>query len=117
MHTNFTLQMEFVNTLSRAQLHDLPAKRRRQAIVNYCDQLYGPVYQAASEGKTSYLHTLNTRETGIRYSPTQYIPTPEDILEGLKLKFPDCAISLFDDWVDVRPGVRERRGGILIDWS
>jgi hypothetical protein len=110
--------MEFANISTRAQLHDLPAKRRRQAIVAYCDQLDRPVYQAASEGKTSYLH-IPAAHSGItaRQHPPPYIPTPEDILEGLKLKFPDCTIGLFDDWVDVRPGVRERRSGILIDWS
>jgi hypothetical protein len=114
--TNFTLKMQFANTLSRAQLQDLPAKRRRQAIVNYCDGLYHPVHEAATLGKTSYLHTPNNRGTA-NCHPPPYIPTPEDILEGLKLKFPDCTVTLFNDWVDVRPGVREQRTGYLIDWS
>jgi|688.fasta_scaffold1201772_2 hypothetical protein len=117
MYTNFTLKMDFANTLSRAQLQDLPAKRRRQAIVTYCDALYQPVYQAATLGKTSYLHVLTPAMAVAGTKPTHYIPTPEDILEGLTLKFPDCKISLFDDWVDVRPGVREQRSGILVDWS
>lgn len=108
--------MEFKSTLSRAQLQDAPDKRRRQAIVNYCDQLYQPVLEAANLGKTSYLHTPLKGTTAGCY-PHSYIPTPEDIMEGLNLKFPDCKITLFDDWVDVRPGVRERRTGYLIDWS
>jgi hypothetical protein len=109
--------MQFANTLSRAQLQDLPAKRRRQAIVAYCDQLHGAVNEAATLGKTSYLHTPNTRGGSMQCHPPPYIPTPEDIVEGLKLKFPDCAITLFNDWVDVRPGIREQRSGYLIDWS
>ncbi len=117
MKSILPFKMQFANTLSRAQLQDLPAKRRRQAIVNYCDQLYGPVNEAATLGKTSYLHTPNTRGGSMQCHPPPYIPTPEDIVEGLKLKFPDCTITVFDDWVDVRPGVRERRTGYLIDWS
>jgi hypothetical protein len=108
--------MQFSNTLSRAQLQDLPAKRRRDAIIAFCDQLHWAVNEAATLGKTSYLHTPNNRGTSGCHPPP-YIPTPEDIMEGLKLKFPDCTITLFDDWVDVRSGVRERRTGYLIDWS
>ena len=118
---DITFKMQFTNTLSRAQLQDLPDKRRRQAIVNYCDQLYGPVHDAAATGKSSYLHTLQNMDArssfGGRSTPGHYVPTPEDIMEGLKLKFPDCDITLFDDWVDVRPGVREQRKGILISWA
>jgi hypothetical protein len=112
--------MQFTNTLSRAQLQDAPDKRRRQAIVNYCDQLHNLVHEAATYGKSSYLHTLqntDARSSFVKSSPGIYIPTPEDIMEGLKLKFPDCDITLFDDWVDVRPGVREQRKGILISWA
>jgi hypothetical protein len=108
--------MEFKHTLSRTQLQDVPAKRRRDAIMAYCDSLHHPVIEAAKLGKTSYLHTPSKGLTTGCYPPP-YIPTPEDILEGLKLKFPDCDITLFDDWVDVRPGVRERQTGYLIDWS
>jgi hypothetical protein len=43
--------------------------------------------------------------------------TPADILEGLKAKFPGCDVELHEEWVDVRPGVREHRSGIRIDWS
>lgn len=109
--------MQFTQTFSRAQLQDLPDKRRRQAIVQYCDQIQGGVYEAATFGKTSYLHTPTNNRSGAGCYPAPYIPTPEDIVEGLKLKFPECTITLFDDWVDVRPGVRERRTGYLIDWS
>ena len=119
-YTYFILKMQFTNTLSRAQLQDLPDKRRRQAIVDYCDRLYGPVHEAATSGKSSYLHVLQTtdaRSSFVKSNPGIYFPTPEEIIEGLKLKFPGCGVTLFDDWVDVRPGVREQRKGIIIVWS
>jgi hypothetical protein len=49
--------------------------------------------------------------------PPAYVVTPDDLIEGLRVKFPGCDISHSEEWIDVRPGVREHRKGILIDWS
>jgi hypothetical protein len=76
------------------------------------------VQNAASLGKTSYLVTLpKPSASGVHTHPPPYIVTPADILEGLKAKFPGCDVELHEEWVDVRPGVREHRSGIRIDWS
>jgi len=41
----------------------------------------------------------------------------EELLNGLRQKFPDCIISIHEDWVETRQGVKELKKGILIDWS
>jgi hypothetical protein len=112
-------KMQFTKTFSRADLQAIPAKRRLEAIQGYVEnyQIYQSVYNAAAAGKTSYLHVIpKTGSMGSCYPPP-YIVTPDDIVEGLRAKFPDCDVVHSEEWVDVRPGVREHRKGILIDWS
>ena len=104
-------------TLSRAELQAIPAQRRLEAIQRYVDQIYQPVYGAAASGKTSYLYVPPKTSGMARSHPPTYEVTPSDIIEGLTAKFPDCKIAYSEEWVDVRPGVREQRSGILIDWS
>jgi hypothetical protein len=41
----------------------------------------------------------------------------EELLAGLKEKFPDCSLSFQEDWIETRQGVKELKKGILIDWS
>jgi len=41
----------------------------------------------------------------------------EELLAGLREKFPGCTISLQEDWVETRQGVKELKKGILVDWS
>ena len=41
----------------------------------------------------------------------------EELLAGLREKFPGCTISLQEDWVETRQGVKELKKGIMIDWS
>jgi hypothetical protein len=44
-------------------------------------------------------------------------PPSEELLAGLKEKFPDCSVSFQEDWVETRQCVRELKKGILVDWS
>jgi hypothetical protein len=115
-----TLKLTFKQTVSRADLQAVPAKRRLEAIQGYVEnyQIYQSVYNAAATGKTSYLHVIPTdRSTMGRTYPPAYEVTPDDIVEGFRVKFPDCKVDFSEEWVDVRRGVREQRNGIKIDWS
>ena len=108
--------MNFSTVLSRADLQAIPAKRRLDAIRRYIDHHLGQnVQNAAALGKTSYLFVIPRPET-MRHAH-EYVVTNDDIIEGLKAKFPECDIEFSEEWVDVRPGVREHRSGIRIDWS
>lgn len=109
--------MNSSTTFSRAELQAVPAKRRADAIQSYVGGMWNEVYNSAAAGKTSHFHVLKlSRPMGTSYPPP-YLVTAEDVLEGLKAKFPDCTVEAVDEWADVRPGVREQRTGIRIDWS
>jgi hypothetical protein len=108
--------------MSRSQLQAVPAQRRLAAIEDYISRhIYQAVYGTAASGKSSYLYPLPKTTEKQRQintpSPLEYVVTPNDMMEGLQTTFPDCKIAYSEEWVDVRPGVRELRTGILIDWS
>ena len=110
--------MNFTTTFSRAQLQAIPATRRLEAITRYVDFHLGVVVQtAAAAGKTSYLFVVPKARACVATTPPPYQLTADDLLEGIRAKFPDCDVDFDEEWVDVRPGVREHRSGIKIDWS
>lgn len=110
-------KMQFPTTLSRADLQAIPAKRRLEAIQRYVDHHVGlNVQHAAAAGKTNYLFVIPKAERPNCYPPP-YVVTRDDIIDGLQAKFPGCGIEFSEEWVETRPGVREHRSGIKIDWS
>ena len=111
-------KMQFPTTLSRAELQAIPAKRRLDAIRSYIDHhVHQNVQLAAALGKTSYLFVIPKSTNMGQSHPPAYVVTPDDIVEGLKAKFPGCDVEFNEEWVETRPGVREHRSGIKIDWS
>lgn len=110
--------MNFVSIVSRAELQALPEKRRLQAISRYLDSNVSMIiHRAAEMGKTSYLYVIPPNSNHGSCNPPAYIVTPGDMVEGLKVKYPGCGVEFSEEWVETRPGVREHRSGILIDWS
>lgn len=111
--------MEFRQTYSREHLQSLYRKNCLQVVKQQVEAMSHAVVRAASQGnKTSHAiaipfqHYMEARDSGV-----QYIPTNDDLVEGFKQMFPGCSVILKDDWVDVRPGVREQKTVILVDWS
>jgi hypothetical protein len=105
--------------ISRADLLAIPAKRRWDAICSYVDHnVTQNVRQAATLGKTCYMFVVPPKHKSMASTyPPPYEVTPDDIVEGLRAKFPDCKIDFAEEIVETRPGVREIRSGIMIDWS
>ena len=103
----------FAYTYSVDYLQSLPDKQHRDAIRFAVDQLFPPVLVAATAGKTSCL--VNVGDYLKQIAPTTI--TVDDLLEGFRDKFPGCKVDYTETWEDVRPGVREQRSGILIDWT
>jgi len=62
---------------------------------------------------------MQTYQQARRSQQEQAPPEPpsQELLAGLKEKFPDCAVSFQEDWMETRQGVKELKKGILIDWS
>ena len=91
----------------------LQLRKNVQYYVDHCIQ--SAVLEAAATTKTSYLYDLTKHQPGSGY-------TPEDLVRGLQEKFPECIVTLAEEWVDVpnRPGqppTRTLKSGIKIDWS
>jgi hypothetical protein len=108
--------MQFSATFSRADLQAIPAKRRLDAIRRYIDHHLGQnVQSAAALGQTSYLFVIPPPER-MRHAH-EYLVTPDDMIDGLKAKFPGCDLEFSEEWVETRPGVRVHRSGIRIEWS
>ena len=115
-------------TMSREQLQQLPAKHRMEAIHSVVNQYSQQVVNAATAGKAFHLVDLATyfkqfRSGGGEFKvtchtyPPPYIPTADDLVEGFKEKFPGCRVEYTETWEDVRPGVKEQKSGLLVDWS
>jgi hypothetical protein len=113
---------------SRQYLQGLPEMKRRQTIENdvfrLFQQILQPLQAAALKGEKRYLHDMSYWES--HQGTMQMIGQAQsgasgassyELLAGLKEKFPDCSVSLQEDWVETRQGVKELKKGILIDWS
>jgi hypothetical protein len=111
-------KMQFSATFSRADLQAIPAKRRLDAIRSYIDHHVDQnVRLAATLGKTNYMFVIPKPSHMVQSHPPAYVVTPDDIIDGLKAKYPGCDIEFSEEWVETRPGVRVHRSGIRIEWS
>jgi len=124
---------------SRQYLRDLPELLRRQRreqqlnqqLNSLFQQIQSPLMAAAGRGETKYLYDMmqwmSSHGTPLKknslqqYDQFQAQTPPEDrsdeLLAGLREKFPDCSISFQEDWIETRQGVKELKKGSLIDWS
>jgi hypothetical protein len=88
--------------------------QRRQAIESYVNQVERAVLDEAAAGKSFYLYE-------VRILPHDC--TNDDILQGFQQKFPECTVTLAEEWVDIptrqsgQPPTRVLKSGIKIDWS
>jgi hypothetical protein len=124
---------------NRQYLRDLPELLRRQRreqqlnqqLNSLFNQIQSPLMAAAGRGETKYLYDMMhwmqhnglplMKKSAEPYQQIQAQAPPEDrsdeLLAGLREKFPDCSISFQEDWIETRQGVKELKKGILIDWS
>ena len=106
-------------TVSKFELQELPEKTRMDNIRNVAQQYHHLIIRDASYGKTSYLVDYKPYDPkcGVGQWPPPFIPTKEDLIEGFKLKFPGCRVEYTEIWQETKPGVKQLKTGILIDWS
>ncbi len=102
---------------TRAQLQDLPAKRRREAIANAVNNVYQQVISAATEGKVFCIVDISQVIRKPMGCHAIYVPNSNDMAEGLQAAFPDCKVEYTETWEDTQPGIRQQKKGILVDWS
>jgi hypothetical protein len=132
-HTTVTptpkMEFKFQQTLSRSTLqgHAEEMRKKREAeklerirasVRQYVDGVTGAILNTAADKKTFYLYVL--ADQGLRLPDYVQI---DDLLRGFQEKFPDCMVTLSEEWVDVpnrhsgQPPTRVLKSGIKIDWS
>ncbi len=113
--------MMFDRVYNRSELRDLPAKRRRETVIDIVQKVYDEVYRSATLG--NMFHLVDVSKLPIicsdeaKRNTAPHIPTIDDMVIGFRNKFPDCKVEYTEMWEDVKPGVRQQKRGILIDWS
>ncbi len=113
-----------MSTFSREYLQSLPAKHRAEQIQGAVNGLYRQVIDAATRGNAFHIVDVKqyTPEFQKKYGahchpPPAYIVTIDDLVEGFKERFPGCHVEYVITWEDTRPGIREQKNGILVNWS
>lgn len=109
-----------MSTFPREYLQSLPAVHRDRTISSVVQQYQQEVVNAATAGKVFHLVNVSRHLKGMVTShsyPPAYQVTADDLVEGFKKTFPGCHVEYVDTWEDVRPGVKEQRSGILVNWS
>jgi len=103
-------------TFSREDLQTLPAKHRAELVAAIINNHVHQILATAKTGSTSYVFRNFTHEhnTGMRHP---IVPTPDELVAAFKAKFPGCSVDYTEAWEEVRPGVKEQRRAIYIDWS
>jgi hypothetical protein len=124
-YPNDTMEFKFQQTYTRSKLQGRAEEMRkaaeatrlwqiRQRVETYVNQIEAAILTEAGAGKSSYLHE-------VRNLPHDC--TNDDILRGFQEKFPECTVTLAEEWVDVpnrhpgQPPTRVLKSGIKIDWS
>ena len=135
---------------SRDYLQNLPKQRKQETINQILGSFINDLQIVAGSGKLSYLYeipaschqvrtpyiprqSIHTHarhqnvDTSIpptwQYQPNYPILNLDEVLEGIKNKFPDCKVSYEETWIEDTS--RQNAGqitktlkkGILIDWS
>jgi hypothetical protein len=116
------LTMEFKQTYTREQLQRLAEERRLQQLAAFIDREAAiGVVNNAIQGKTSFLYEWLPQNDPFRQWSSPL--TDEELIVGLKVKFPGSQISAVEEWVDSParrpsdPPTRILKKGIKIDWS
>ena len=122
-----TRQKTMSEVFSRNYLLGLPAAHRKSQLERVITPILSEVHGAAMGGKTSYAFNMQRAGGPIRYRPHPQMqeqgqpPLPprtvEELLPLFKEKFPYCAVTYEEVWIDDTPTRRYLSKQILIDWS
>ena len=103
---------------SREYLQNVPAQRKKDKINNIINHFIQVLQNAAADGKTSYMYVLEPQKRHHMMTSVKEVElTPDDLIAGFQLKFPDCIISYQEVWYDTNTTTRVLKKGIVIDWS
>ena len=103
---------------SRDFLRGLPELNKQERIDLEIDRFIEHLKVAAAAGDRSYFH-IPSASLNNPFSTTQRLQpiTDQDLLDGVRRRFPECNVSLQYVLIDTPAKTRELQKGILIDWS
>lgn len=110
--------MSFMYTYSREQLQGLYAQYRKETLFSIIDQnLCNGVLEAAKKEKKEFFWTNRPTDSRglVSYPVVGY--SNEELIAALLEKFPGTHVEYQETWIETRPGVKEQKKGIFIDWS
>lgn len=104
---------------SRAYLQALPEATLAERMDDFVRLFQGQILTRAKSGFTSafididisQLNPGSCRATQLRDA------TEQDVVAAFQRRFPDCDVRYAEEWIEIRPNVKEFKKGILVDWS
>jgi hypothetical protein len=110
--------MSFTYTYSREQLQGMQAKYRKECLFQYIDQNVSMnIINSAKQGKKEFFWIRQNTNSCMVQHPAPPSFTNEELISALLEKFPGTHIEYQETWLETRPGMKEEKKGILIDWS
>jgi hypothetical protein len=111
--------MNFTHTMSREELRNLPTTNLKNLVKNIVEStVRKSVIDTAGQGQTSYLWTRKERDYRVSLQNQSILEIPDAMfIEAIQERFPGTTVEAREEWVETRPGVKEHKKGILIDWS
>ena len=112
--------MSFKETYNRITLQQMEPNYRKEKVYHFVDtNITCAILHSARMGLKEYfwVNPVTKHHLGGQPHPSSSPFTNEELVEALKEKFPDTKIEYQETWIETRPGVKEQKKGILIDWS
>ena len=120
-----TMEFKFEKTFSRQKLQGHAEETRKAEEAATEARMRDTVKQVVTNAiAPQVLDAARTKSTFYLWegSPQRHGVASDDLLRGLREKFPECTVTVAEDWVEQpsRPGqplTRVLKSGIKIDWS
>ncbi len=102
---------------TRDYLQGAPEREKQRMISSIVSTFSNELYNAAKQGKTSYMYERPNKTKGVNCWPPEPEITDAELIAGLFARFPGCNIFYEEKWVDTDNSTRVLKKGIVIDWS
>lgn len=111
---------------SRDYLKSLPQQVKEKEIQGWISLVKRIIIEKAQKGDTSCVFTLQPATMAMKAMPcntktiTLNLPrvttTSAELVSYLNEAFPDCRVTINDNWTEVQPGLKRQSTDLVIDW-
>jgi hypothetical protein len=120
--TQLPISLKFAETFDRKKLQGLAEEHRRKELVAFIERnITNHLLSSATLGGRSFFYERPPADLLRRQN--QYCPTDDELVDGLKAKFPGSEVTVTEEWVDEplrragAPHTRVLKKGIKICWA